>query len=117
MRAGLLRDRITFEERAVSIVNNQNIISWASAFDASADIQRISELACRFIVRYRSGVTPADSRILWEGRRWTITGVIHDRRKTMLTIECDGTDLVETTTLESTEREYIDGLEQPRPAE
>lgn len=118
MRSGLLRDYVQFEERIVS-GNDQagQMVSWASAFSTWAEPRRLSELNCDFIIRYREGITPASHRIIWDDALWTIVTVVHDLKRTQLTITCDFSNLVEVTHFTSTETEYIDGIPVLRPRE
>lgn len=110
MRAGTLSDRITFQARSVTGEGETRAITYVDAFTVAAEPQRTSETNCRFIIRYRSGIGPETHRIIWDGVRWNITSAVHDLRKTMLTVDCDFSEAIEATTLDSTEREYVDGL-------
>ena len=116
MRAGALSDRITFQRRTVATDSQDRMtITWADEFSVWADVQRVSETRCRFFVRYRSGITPEDYRIISDGKIWTITDSVRNRKRTMLTIDSDKSALVEATHLQSTEREYVQTTADVRP--
>jgi head-tail adaptor len=123
MRGGTLSEWLVFEQRiSESNPAGGTIETWLPDFEDWGEVQRLSELASRFIIRYRTfteagtEIAPNTHRILWHGRRWTITAAIADRRHSQYTIDCDGGDLVEVTYLESADREYLDGLTIMRPA-
>jgi head-tail adaptor len=118
MKAGRLSERFVFQKRTV-MTDSDGVhhITWAEEFTVWGEFQRDSELTARFIVRYRSDIRPDTHRIVFEGARWTITAVIHDRKRTMLTITSDGSDLIESTDLEDTTRQFIDGVPERRPPE
>lgn len=110
MNAGRLSDRIRFDIRIVEVVNGQNVPRWVESFHEYAEATRTSETTARFSIRYnRRGITPATHRILWDGITWAITSAIHDRKRMELVIETDAAG-IEVTTLESTEREFIEEL-------
>jgi hypothetical protein len=122
MRGGTLSEWLVFEQRiSESNPAGGTIESWVPDFEDWGEVQRLSELASRFIIRYRTftedgtEIAPNTHRILWHGRRWTITAAIADRRHSQYTIDCDGGDLLEATHLESADREFIDGLVAMRP--
>lgn len=117
MMAGRLSDLLVFEARTVTVVNEQNVISWTTGFTIKGEAQRSSETLARFIIRYRPGIGPDTHRIIWDGAIFNITSAVHNRKRTMLTIDCDFSMMVEVTHLQSTEREYIDGLPVVRPTE
>ncbi len=111
MKAGRMSERILFQVRTVTIVNEQAVITFPPEANYKwADVERTTEQNARFTVRYRSDVTPTSHRIVWEGCVWNITNAVHDRKKTMTVIESDFSALVEVTHLQSTETEYIDGI-------
>lgn len=112
MNAGRLSDQIVVEERVITVVSGQKVISWTDAEFSPlwAEVLRTTETLATFTIRYRSGMDASTHRIAWENLRWIITSVTHDRRRTATTISCDLTNTVETTTLESTEREFIEAV-------
>jgi head-tail adaptor len=118
MRAGSLRDRVRIEERIVTGDDQDgHEITWAPLITVDCDAQRLDEQSARFIVRYRAGVTPASHRLIWDGCIWTIVSAPHDKYRTILTIECNFSNLIEATHLTSTETEYIDAVPVLRPRE
>jgi hypothetical protein len=122
MRAGNLSALVVFEARTITVTDGQSAITWVTDFSEWAEAQRDSEQNCRFLIRYRRTSTDAEisaatHRILWDGCIWTITDSVHDRKRSMLTILSDFSALVEVTHLQSTEREYIDGIPIVRPPE
>lgn len=121
LNAGRLRDLIQFQERSVTTnPHEQEVISWADAFQEFSEVQRQSEQVCRFTIRYRDVSPkkwPADYRILFFDSIWTITSAVPDIPRTMLIIDSDFSSLVEATHLQSTEREHIDGVPLVRPPE
>lgn len=123
MRAGLLRDIVVFQVKTLTTnAHGQQVVSWGGDFEAWAQVQRQSEQACRFIVRYFRTTTNAEvsastHRLLWDGCIWSITNSVHDERRTMLTIDSDASALIETTHMQSVTTEYIDGLPVVRPPE
>ncbi len=109
--AGSLSDLITFQLKTETTVNEQVEFSWADDFRAWADAQRTGATSARFIVRYRTPVPAPDThRILWEGAYWTIISAIHDRRYESIAVECDFSSRIEVTTLQSTTKDFIDGI-------
>ena len=128
MKAGNLSDKIVFEARTLTTnAHGQEVETWSSlpalgGFEDMAEVERRGELSCNFIIRYRtardgSAITPASHRILFEGYVWPIVNIVHDRRYSQYTIECDGASLIEITHLQSTEREYIIGMPVVAPPE
>lgn len=118
MRAGSLRDRVVFEERLVTGTDSTgHVITWPTSYTVDADAVRLDEQSARFAVRYRSGVTPASHRIIWDGCLWTIVSATHDKKRTQLTIDCNFSNLIEATHLTSTETEYVDAVPVLRPRE
>jgi hypothetical protein len=115
MNAGLLRDRLIFEKRILTYVNELRYERWSAeddddGFEAFGEVQQQSETVCRFIVRYRAGVRPNTYRIIWNDVIWRITSAVYDRKNTMITIDADFTEALEVTHQQSEDREYIDGL-------
>ena len=117
MRAGRLSDLVTFEARILTLnAAGQYEESWqAEARKIPADPEQFSETTCRFTIRYRRDVSPKSHRIIWNGKIWTITNAVHDRKRIDLIIDCDFSDHVEVTHLQSTQREYISTLPVIRP--
>jgi len=119
MRAGELQDLIVFERRVIS---PGGLETWTLDFEDKSRADRLSETAARFIIRYRktgdgSEINAESHRILWDGVIWHIASAVHDRRRTMLTIDCDFSMMLEATHLQSTHREYIEGLPVLAPRE
>lgn len=123
LAAGRLKDLLVFEYKTITLnANGQQVPSWGTGFDEWGEAQRQSEQNCRFIIRYRetaSGdrITAANSRIIYDGSIWTITNSVPDHKRSMLIIDSDFSQLVEVTHMQSTEREYIDGVPLIRPPE
>lgn len=115
IRAGTLSDSILFQSRLISGEGAQRMITWPDAFTVWAEPQRNSETTCRFIIRYRSGIAPDTHRIIWDGCIWNITSAIHDLRRTTLTIDCDFSEAVNTTDLDSEHQEFISTFPVLRP--
>jgi head-tail adaptor len=115
MQAGRLSDLLVFQAKTRTTLNEIVTITWSGAFQEWGEAERLNEQACRFTIRYRSGITPDSHRILFFGAYWTITSVVQDRRHTALLIDCDFSDLIEVTHMQSEVREYIDGLPVLRP--
>lgn len=117
MNAGRLSDRVVFQAHGTTGSGESFAVTWTDDFTVWSEVRRDSELIAQFIIRYRSGVTPASHRLIWEGTVWRITSVVHDRRRTMLTINADAEPLVESTDLDSVTTEYIDAVPVLRPRE
>lgn len=115
MQSGKLSDLLVFEKKTVTGTGESYTTTWLEDFREWSEAQRLSETSARFIIRYRSGITPASHRILWDDARWTIVNVIHDRRSTMLSIDADISNLVESTDLNSETTEYLDAVPVLRP--
>lgn len=116
MQSGHLSDKIVFEAKVFTTnAAGQDVVSWVAGFEAWSEVERNSETNGRFIIRYRSDVTPASHRIIWDGAIWDITSAVHDRKRTQLTIDCDFSMMQEATHLHSHEREFIEGLPLLRP--
>lgn len=116
--AGSLSDRITFYRRVIDRSNPDDVrINWIPDTPPiwAAAVQRTAEMSCQFVIHYRSDVTPASHRIVWENRIWTIVNAIHDPRRRQLTIDADISNLVEVTDLSSIDREYLDMVPALRP--
>ncbi len=112
MRAGLMNQKITFQAKTITVAQDDdgsdvNVITWADAFSEWAAVERLSEQVSRFTIHYRAGIRPNTHRIVFEDTYWTITSAVPDSRHIDLMIDCDFSDQVEVTTLESTTREYI----------
>lgn len=105
MKAGKLRNVVTFEIKTLVGRDSfgSEILSWAADFREWATVQfagsrefpaahkRQSETTARFIIRHRSGIDPAQHRIVYEGRIFDITAPLPDERKTQLIIEASET--------------------------
>lgn len=115
MKAGRLREVVQFQVHTVTGTGALRTVTWPDAFTARCEVRRDSELACRFITRYRSGITPASHRIVWEGYTWRITNIVHNLKKRLLTIDADATPLVVSTDLDSDTSEYVDAVPIERP--
>jgi len=72
-------------------------------------------MSCRFIMRYRDGITPTSHRIIWDDVIWIIESAIHDLKRHTITIDCNVDQLQEVTHMTSTETEYVDGVPIRRP--
>lgn len=121
MNAGKLRDLVQFQRRVLTLVNEQQIESWVNDFQEWTEATRISETACRFRMRYRTKsdgteINGASHRIIWDGAYWNIASAPHDAKRSEILIECDFSMMLEVTHMQSTEREFIEGLAviQPR---
>src|SRR5262245_6186504 len=100
MRGGQLSDFITFEKRVIT--TNPFSETWELDFDGPipADPQRAAETVARFTIRYRTQtngeeINAKSHRILWDGAIWHITSATHDRKRTMLFLDCDFSMLLE----------------------
>lgn len=114
--AGNLSDLVTFEARSLTQnAAGQMVATWGTGFSAWCEVTRHSEINARFATHYRPGVTPVSHRMIWDGAIWNIHSVVHDRKRSMLTIESDFSEMLEVTHLQSTNREFIDGLQVLRP--
>lgn len=108
-------DRPVFWRRVITYNGDQPAISYTEDFTAWADARRLTETSARFFIRYRAGIGPDTHRIVWDGAIWTITSAPHDKKKMMITIDSDLSQLVEVTHMLSTEREFIEGMPVVRP--
>lgn len=115
--AGRLSDKIEFELKTFTTINADavgpgaaHLGSWAYSFTEWAQATILSETSAQFVIRYRSAITPATHRILFNGSYWTIIDPVPDQRRTILTITCTFERKIDVTHLQSTEREFIDGL-------
>lgn len=118
IEAGRLTDRLVFELRILTLnAVGQYVESWGPGFTEWGEAQRQSEQNCRFIIRWRDGITPATYRILYFDSIWTINNAVPDRKRTILIIDSDFSQLIEVTHMRSTDREYIEGLPIVRPPE
>lgn len=116
MNAGTLTDLVVFERRTLTEnALGQMVETWAVDFSAYADVSRSSETAARFTIWFKEGISAPTHRVIWEESIWTITSAVHDRRRTATTIDSDFSAKVEVTHLQSTEREFIDGLPIVQP--
>ena len=117
MRAGRLSDRLLFQKKVLTLVGGQYVESWPDdlSFTLYGEAQRQSETNCSFIIRYRPNIRPDTHRILFFGAIWNISDVIPDRKHTQLTITSDFSSMIEVTHLQSTTREFIDGLPLVEP--
>lgn len=116
LNAGRLNELIVFQLKTATVnVHGQSVESWADSFSEWSEVQRNSETSCRFIIRYRltttsERISAENSRIKYDGSLWTVINSIPDNKHTMLMIDCDHSEKIEVTTLQSTEKEFIDGL-------
>lgn len=91
MRAGRLRERVTFLDKSVARDSlGAEVITWAEQFEAWAEVLPIagreytslraaqSDITLRLRVRYRSGVNTG-MRVEWNGRQYEILEVINVR--------------------------------------
>lgn len=116
MKAGrLAQERLLFQIPVVTTPGGYRTVTWTDDFKVPAEVQRDTELIARFIIRYRSGITPDSHRIIWGDWIWTITNIVHDRKRTMLTIDADAVPLVPSTDLDSETTEYVDAVPIVRP--
>ncbi len=85
--------------------------AWANSFQEWADVERSSETNARFEIDYHEGLSAKTHRIIFDGAYWQITSVVHDRNRRSTLIECDFSQMIEVTSLDSdAEREFIVGL-------
>jgi len=116
LNAGRRTDLITFQGRVLTNLPNGGIqTTWSplavdGGFTEWAEPLRQSETVVQFTIPYRSGITPASHRIIWEDAIWNIASAIRDPKNIDLRISCDFSMMVEVTTIQSTEREFIDGI-------
>lgn len=121
MRAGRLSDSIVFEKPTVTTPSGYRTVVWApdTAIGVNGAVpcepERIGETTARFIVRYMDSITPASHQITWDGHTWRITSTVHDRRRTMLTIDCEISTFVESTDLDSETTEYVANVPVVQP--
>jgi hypothetical protein len=119
VQAGRLDQFVTFQEKHVILhghgEDEQKEFIWVDKFREWATADRLTEEQCRFTIHYRGGIRPDTHRIIWSGAYWTITSSLMQNRNTDLVLECDFSDLVEVTTLQSDVREYIEGVPLLRP--
>ena len=114
MNAGRRTDLLTFEARILTTLANGGIqTTWSplasnGGFTEWAEALRQSETVAQFTIPYRSGITPASHRILWEGAVWNIASTVHDPKNIDLRISSDFARMIDVTTLQSTEHEFID---------
>lgn len=117
MRAGL-RDKLVVFERRTYAENPDTgamVGTWGVGFTDWAAIEPRTETNYRFSILYRQApdgaeITGDNYRLKWGGRIWTITSATPDPRMIDLNIDCDFSDKVESTTLTSTVKEYLDDL-------
>lgn len=111
LNAGRLRDLVPFELKTWTVnANGQNVGTWDTGFSEWCEVRRQSEQSCQFIMRFREGISPATHRALFFDSIWTIVNVVPDIRRTMLIIDCDFSSLIEVTHMQSTTKEFIEGL-------
>jgi len=121
--SGVYSQIILFQKPVVTTPNGFRTVTWTDDFRDWADIQQSTEFVCRFTVRYRPDIygqderTPASHQIIWDGKIWTITNAVPDRRRSILTIDSDASRLVPTTDMDSDTTEYVDGVPELRPRE
>jgi head-tail adaptor len=111
VEAGLLSDLIQLQAKVrTANADGQQAITWGARIDVWAEAIRNSETSIRFTIHYLDGITSDSHRVIFEGSYWTITNAINDQRRTMTIIDCDFSEKLEVTHLQSTTREFIDGL-------
>jgi len=113
VNAGRRTDLIVFEARVLTALANGGIqTTWSplainGGFTEWCEALRQSETVVQFTIDYRSGITPASHRILWEGAVWNIASAVHDPKNTDLRISADFSMMIDVTHLQSTEHEFI----------
>lgn len=118
LNAGRLNELVVFQLKTITVNGlGQSVESWSDSFNEWSEVQRSGETSCRFIIRHRltatsERISAENSRIKYDGSLWTVINSIPDSKHTMLMIDCDFSEKIEVTTLQSTEKEYIDGLPQ-----
>lgn len=100
MKAGLLRNRITIQQK----VNGkdalgQTVDQWVDVCKVRAEIRDMSgreyqssqaeqsQTDCKILIRHRNDITP-DMRVLCNGIYYDITVVLEDVKKTRLELPC-----------------------------
>lgn len=100
MKAGLLRNRITIQQK----VNGkdalgQTVDQWVDVCKVRAEIRDISgreyqssqaeqsQTDCKILIRHRNDIAP-DMRVLCNGIHYDITAVLEDVKKTRLELPC-----------------------------
>jgi head-tail adaptor len=118
VRAGRLDKIITLELKILTEnAHGQWVTTWGPPFNLAADVPTINDTTARFTIRYREDVRKDTHRITYWDRIWTINNAEHNRKTDETIIDSDFSSLIEATHLQSTEREYIDGLQIQRPRE
>lgn len=122
MSSGRFSDLVTFQERVVTFTGETPTITWPVGFQEWVDAERTTETACRFTMRYRKSpegaeIAPDTHRIIWESIIWNLTSVVHDRRRRLITIDCDFSEAIEVTHFQSLVREFIARHPVLRPRE
>ena len=117
MQAGKLSDTVLFQTPVVTGSHDTYTTTWTDAFTLPAEVRRDTEMIARFTIRYRDGITPASHRMIWDGILWRITSAVHDRKRTLWTIDADGTPLVDSTELTDETTHYVDAVPIMRPRE
>ena len=91
MRAGDLRDRVTFEQKVITNdpVSNEELVAWVEFATVWAKVTDLSvrefisaqstqsEVTCRIVVRYREGFD-ATMRARHDGRIYNLHGALRD---------------------------------------
>jgi head-tail adaptor len=103
---------VTFQlETFTTNSQGQQSGTWADSFTEWADAERTSETNCRFEIDYHAGLSAKTHRVVFDSAYWQITSVIHDRNRRSTLIECDFSQMIEVTSLDSdAQREFIVGL-------
>jgi head-tail adaptor len=124
LESGRLSDFVMFQRKVVDVTaEGRRLESWVDDFEEWAEVERQGVKNYRFVIRYRrfqegivwKEIGPETHRILFDQRRWTITAALADRRRSLIAIHSDGSDLIEATHLDSEYREYREGLPDVRP--
>lgn len=102
MRAGLLRNRITIQQKVIEKDNfGQNIDQWVDVCNVRAEIRdksggeyqssqsEQSQTDCKILIRRPKNITiTPDMRVLCNGIYYDITAVLEDVKKTRLELPC-----------------------------
>lgn len=115
-RAGNRPDLVVFEARVrTTNAHGQVVETWTTGFTDYADAERRSETNATFTILYRAGIYPGSHRITYDSCWWTIVSATHDKKRSVLVIDCDFSDKVEVTHLSSPDMEFIDALNLLEP--
>jgi SPP1 family predicted phage head-tail adaptor len=91
MKAGALRDRVTFEQKVITNdpVSNEELVTWVEFATVWASVTDLSvrefisaqstqsEVTCRIVVRYRDGFD-STMRARHDGRIYNLHGALRD---------------------------------------